>query len=304
MRHSTAPHLLFVDGDCLLPPDHVEHHLAAGLPGVVTTSYCVRLDECTSQQATLAAVRSGAFQEWPTPVQRQKLRHMHFKSIWYGLMGHATKPAFRSGDFAMSRDDFELVNGFDENFQGWGCEDDDFGRRLRRAGVRTQSVLNRTCVYHLWHPPAPTRPRQWKRGSNVEYLQRTTRMTRCLNGLASRQPADLTVRLVDTTASGRGIRALLVRHGWNVETSWRVRTDLELLCLPGRGRFTTRTDCRVAAVLDEASFDPAAPAPAHIVLSASGQAGGVGQIRLRLDDVSGFWAALNGQLAPHRRTAA
>src|SRR6478609_3287208 len=35
-RLTTAPRLHFVDGDCLLPPSHLEQHLAAANSGVVT----------------------------------------------------------------------------------------------------------------------------------------------------------------------------------------------------------------------------------------------------------------------------
>jgi GT2 family glycosyltransferase len=196
VRCSSAPHLLFVDGDCLLPADHVEQHLAAAKQAVATCSYCIRLDEETSQRVTLAAVRSGDYCGWVSPEARRTLRHMHFKSIWYTLIGHATKPAFRSGNFALARSDFERINGFDENFRGWGCEDDDFGRRLRAAGIQAQSILNRTCVYHLWHPPTPTRPSQWRQGGNVAYLHRPVRLTQCIRGLVPREAQNLRVRVM------------------------------------------------------------------------------------------------------------
>ena len=48
-------------GDCVLPPDHVEQHLRAARPGVVTCSYCVRLDHPVSQHVTLEAIRGGKF---------------------------------------------------------------------------------------------------------------------------------------------------------------------------------------------------------------------------------------------------
>jgi GT2 family glycosyltransferase len=304
VRHSTAPHLLFVDGDCLLPPDHVEQHLRSSRDGVVTCSYCVRLDHDVSQQATVEAVRGGEFLEWATPDQRSKLREMHYKSIWYSLLAHPTKPAFRSGDFSLARAEFERVNGFDENFLGWGCEDDDFGRRLRAAGIRMVSVLHRTCVYHLWHAPAPTRPRAWKEGGNVPYLQRPIRLTRCVSGLTLRTPRQLTVRLADDTADGHRIQSLLDRHGWIIDTSRRSRTDLELLCCPGRGRFTTRADCRVVACFDESLLHAVDSRLAHIVLSPTGRAGGEGQFRLRLDDAAGLWNVLQGlDVAPHRAAA-
>ncbi len=303
-RNSTAPHLLFTDGDCLLPPDHVEQHMRCGEAGQVTCSYCIRLEEAVSERATLAAIREGQFAQWSSAAERSKLRHMHFKSIWYGLIGHPTKPAFRSGNFALARTEFERVNGFDENFLGWGCEDDDFGRRLKNCGVRAVSILNRTCVYHLWHPPAPTRPSQWKQGGNVNYLTRTIRLTRCLNGLDPRLPRDLTVRLADEGAAEDQLCWLLATHGWTIQTSRRAWTDLELLCCPGRGRFTLRTDCRVLACFDESFFHRRDWRAAHVVLSPSGTLGTADQVRLRLDDVDGFWTALQGRKPPTQRAAA
>jgi glycosyltransferase involved in cell wall biosynthesis len=295
VRHSSAPHLLFIDGDCLMPPDHVEQHLRAARPGIVTCSYCVRLDHAVSEQVTLESVRGAAFIRGAKPEQLATLRHMHFKSIWYGLVGHPTKPAFRSGDFALARADFERVNGFDENFLGWGCEDDDFGRRLRAASIRAVSILNRTHVYHLWHPPAPTRPSQWKHGGNVAYLKRSIRLTRCASGLVRRGPEDLTVRLADESdAAESRLQWLVATHGWMIEPSRRVRTDVELLCCPGRGRFSTQTDCRVLAVFDDALFERVDSRAAHVVLSPTGKTGRPAHVRLRLDDVAGLWSVLQG----------
>src|SRR5262245_58085453 len=85
-RETAAEHLMFVDGDCLLPPDHVEQHLRRWRPGVVTCSYCVRLDHAISQHVTMHAVRSGEFTRWATGEQRSQLRRMHYKSLWYGLI--------------------------------------------------------------------------------------------------------------------------------------------------------------------------------------------------------------------------
>src|SRR5207237_7213220 len=43
--------------------------------------------------------------------------------------------------------------------------------------------------------------------------------------------------------------------------------DLELLCCPGRGRFTLLTDCRVLACFDESLFGRIDSRAAHVVLS-------------------------------------
>src|SRR4029078_11231572 len=79
-----------------------------------------------------------------------------------------------------------------------------------------------------------------------------------------------------------------------VETSHRVQTDLELASAPGQGLFTRNTDCRVLACLEESLFDGARARAAQIVLSPSGKVGEPGQVKLKLDDVDGFWEAGTG----------
>jgi GT2 family glycosyltransferase len=108
---------------------------------------------------------------------------MDRKARLYSLLRHPTKPKLFGGNIGISRADYEAVNGYDENFEGWGCEDDDLRLRLRQAGVRVHSILRWTRTYHLWHPRGETTPEQWKEGANVGYLTRGRRPTRCHNGL-------------------------------------------------------------------------------------------------------------------------
>ena len=43
------------------------------------------------------------------------------------------------------------VNGFDENFQGWGYEDSDLVIRLLHRGYNHLNGKFSTTVLHLWH---------------------------------------------------------------------------------------------------------------------------------------------------------
>jgi GT2 family glycosyltransferase len=55
-------------------------------------------------------------------------------------------------NFAVDRQDLLLVNGFDEDFLGWGGEDIDLNHRLSLVGVKAASELGRAVIYHLDHP--------------------------------------------------------------------------------------------------------------------------------------------------------
>jgi hypothetical protein len=165
-------------------------------------------------------------------------------------------------------------------------------------------VLHCTWAYHLWHPPSASRPREWKHGNNVAYLQRLIRLTRCLNGYLRRTSGDLTVRLADELDTNPALGQLVARHGWIIECDSRVRTDLELAWLPGRARFSGRGDCRILAILDGSLAERTNMQQAHIVLSPLGDSGWPQQLKLRLDDTGGLWSALENRPLPIHRAAA
>ncbi|WP_339373652.1 MULTISPECIES: glycosyltransferase [unclassified Vibrio] len=64
-----------------------------------------------------------------------------FKSVWpYGA------------NMAVDRQDLLDINGFDEDFLGWGGEDIDLIRRLQLNGVNYFGCVGRAIIYHLEHP--------------------------------------------------------------------------------------------------------------------------------------------------------
>jgi hypothetical protein len=50
------------------------------------------------------------------------------------------------------RSDLYAVNGFNEDFVGWGREDSELAVRLFRYGLRRKSHPFMSICFHLWHP--------------------------------------------------------------------------------------------------------------------------------------------------------
>lgn len=193
---SSADYLLFLDGDCLIPPDHLWHHWRLRRVGHVWAGYCACLDREASEGLTVDDVRAGRHVAMASFAELRKLRRMHWKALGYSFLRHPTKPKLYGGNVGIFREDYERINGYDENFRGWGCEDDDLRLRLRQAGMRIRSVLGATRTYHLWHPPGQTTPSRWRDGANVDYLHREGRQACCERGLslALSNPERATVR--------------------------------------------------------------------------------------------------------------
>jgi glycosyltransferase involved in cell wall biosynthesis len=247
VRASRAAYLLFLDGDCVLPRDHVSVHLARRKPGVVMAGDCCRLDEVSSARLTSDVVSSGEFTAWGDESELRRLKKLDRSSRFYRLIRHPTKPKMIGNNVGIWRADFERINGYDENYQGWGCEDDDLRYRLRKSGVKVESILRWTHTFHLWHPVDSSMPAHWKQGANVRYFLRRGRLTRCRNGLEKRDMGDIRVQVVGTPLLPH-LAARFIQDRFAAGAA--ARPEVEILFLPGSGDFSGQADCNILVAFE------------------------------------------------------
>lgn len=154
---STGNYLVFLDGDCVPNPKFVEAHEVLAQKGCFVNGNRVLLSEnltrqVTSGQANLANATVMDWLSWRLKGDINKLTHLVY---WPQAPGRReTKfrwKQIRSCNFALWKDDFLVVNGFDESFEGWGHEDADLVLRLHHLGLCRKNGFFSTEVYHLWH---------------------------------------------------------------------------------------------------------------------------------------------------------
>jgi glycosyltransferase involved in cell wall biosynthesis len=189
-RVSRSTYLIFSDGDCLFPPHFVAQHLRLRRPGLACSGDRARLDEVATERLNSAVIAAGGYQSWISWAERRRQWKRWLKDRFYQTIHHHAKPKLTGCNIGVWRSDFERINGFDEHFKGWGCEDDDLAQRLRAAGVRIVSVLRQAQPYHMWHPTHLTVPPKWRDGPNVAYYLRPNKPTRCVAGLVPPQSDD------------------------------------------------------------------------------------------------------------------
>jgi GT2 family glycosyltransferase len=143
------------------------------------------MDEKSTGRLDRAIITSGTYEAWIPWRERLRLWKRWAKDHFYQAIGHSFKPKLTGCNFGVWRCDFERINGFDECFVGWGCEDDDLAQRLRASGVRVASIVRHARLYHMWHPTDLTTPPKWRHGRNVPYFLRPNKPTRCERGLAA-----------------------------------------------------------------------------------------------------------------------
>lgn len=191
IRAATGDYLVFLDCDIAPLPEAVAVHERQAAPHRLLCGNRALLDEGATK-ALMAAVPAPSAADWElawatadadevTDAARLFARQAALRR-WHLARPH--KPKLLGCHFSLFRDDVVRVNGFDENFVGWGYEDDDFARRLYRVGVEPQSVIAEARALHLWHPSlAPQALERHRDRPNRAYFRRWRVPATCQIGL-------------------------------------------------------------------------------------------------------------------------
>ena len=191
IRAASGDYLLFLDCDIAALPDLVARHAARAAPRRLLVGNRALLPEApTADLFAISPAPSPADWEtaWPLAdrtelelADRLFARHLRLRR-WHLARPH--KPKLVGCHFSLPRDDVWRVNGFDQNYVGWGYEDDDFARRLYLSGVHPASVITEARALHLWHPSlAPVGLKHHRDRPNRAYFRRWRIPAACPNGL-------------------------------------------------------------------------------------------------------------------------
>lgn len=148
------PYIIQIDGDLLLHPHYIADHMRAARPGTFLSGSRVMLAEPLSRQMLAA---QGL--QYPSLLSRQVTKK--YNGLRCSLLSVVQRYVARGPQYyryvlgcnmSFWRQDLLRVNGYNENFTGWGKEDNDIAIRLINAGVKLRMLKFGGIVYHLHHP--------------------------------------------------------------------------------------------------------------------------------------------------------
>ena len=147
-------YLVFLDGDCVPLMDFIAMHRRLALAGWFVSGNRVLLDQAFSERVLReqTPLWRWSARQWMAARLTGKVNRLapllrladwsQPRADWVGA---------KTCNLAAWRSDFVAINGFDEDFVGWGYEDSDFVQRLLNAGRRRRTTRWAVPVLHLWH---------------------------------------------------------------------------------------------------------------------------------------------------------
>lgn len=146
---ASGEYIILIDGDIVMERHFVEDHLSMARKGYFVQGTRVLLSE--QKTNVLLNRRGDIISFWDKGIGNRKncLRSPLFAKMFSwesaGIKG------IKTCNFACWKEDAVNINGFDEDFVGWGREDSDFAARLLRYGVCRRTLRFCAIAYHLYH---------------------------------------------------------------------------------------------------------------------------------------------------------
>lgn len=154
---SKGEYLLFIDGDCILPPDFIAGHRRLAAVGYFVPGNRVLLSRAFTQevieQHLSLHLKPFYYFLW-LRLQNKINRVSAFLQLPLGFLRRMQPKKWQKAmtcNLGVWKHDFIAVNGFDELFEGWGFEDSDLVIRLIHAGIKRKEGRFAVPVLHLWH---------------------------------------------------------------------------------------------------------------------------------------------------------
>ena len=144
------PYLIMIDGDMVLDQTFISSHLSISAPGYLIQGSRVLLSQETTERYLSGQIKKLT---WNTPKISNRLNAIN--SPLLSRLFSKEKNNLRSVrgcNMAFWRDDVIKVNGFNEEFHGWGREDSEFVARMLNTGVLRKCLKFGGSGFHLYHP--------------------------------------------------------------------------------------------------------------------------------------------------------
>ncbi|MBI5359983.1 MAG: glycosyltransferase [Planctomycetes bacterium] len=178
--------VILTDGDTIPNKNFVKIHAENCRENAFCVGGFIMLSADYCRALTMELVEKEDYEKFLTAGKRFRFAVKHWKNLFYIARGKMDRPKVFGCNISVWRSSFEAVNGYDENFDGFGKEDSDLRNRLRKAGVRPVSLWGKTYVFHvdsIIDPKIMQSRIPRDKNKAREYYYRPDVPARCVNGI-------------------------------------------------------------------------------------------------------------------------
>lgn len=152
IKQSSGDYIILLDGDCVVNCDFISDHLSLLKKGFFIQGKRILINKNASLDFTSAHANSYAL--LVKLALEGKISNIHhlIRLPYFPAFKSRRLKGIKSCNMSFFKQDILAVNGFNEDFVGWGNEDSELACRLFKYGLMKKVHHFMTVCFHLWHP--------------------------------------------------------------------------------------------------------------------------------------------------------
>ncbi|NBL65272.1 glycosyltransferase [Flavobacterium sp. NST-5] len=149
IAETDADYIIQADGDCILDKNFVKDHITNAKSNVYL--YGSRVNILPDFVNEIFRKKKITFNLFSKEI-KNKTRTLYFPFLAQLYKPHqGISKKFRGCNVSYWRKDFIEINGYNEDFEGWGREDSDLVIRMGNKGVLAKRLRYAGIVFHIFH---------------------------------------------------------------------------------------------------------------------------------------------------------
>lgn len=151
IKASSGEYLIFSDGDLFFHPCFINDFDNYARQGEALIGSRVFLNQTSTIRRIKNQNPIALFPLISPEIETNRLNSLRFPLIneFFNPLNYSSN--LRGGLLGVWRKDIITVNGWNEEFTGWGLEDTELVSRLFNNGVIFKKIKFQAITYHLWH---------------------------------------------------------------------------------------------------------------------------------------------------------
>jgi len=184
IKKCSGDYIIFLDSDCVVNRHFIKDHLLLKEDGFFIQGKRLLISQNASEEFDddIANSYSSLF-KMGIQGHIKNRHHLIRLPLPFSIKNKRLK-GIKGCNMGFFKKDLLAVNGFNEDFIGWGREDSELAVRLFKYGLRRKEYHFKAICFHLWHPSYPKDTLV----TNDSLLQRTIKEESyfCSNGIVKR----------------------------------------------------------------------------------------------------------------------
>ena len=189
-RIASGDFLIFLDQDVIMPNDFVEKIYNSRKEKRMISSRGILTSEEQKNKIQEIINKKYDYSKIYTviPIKddeeiKKRLRRDNLYRFLYKVKLRTRGAKIAGLIFALYKKDYIAINGFDDNYKGWGKEDDDFCNIFYKYGGEVYPLKLKEYLLHMYHPFSSTKAESLNESYYQQRKQEINKKNfKCLNG--------------------------------------------------------------------------------------------------------------------------